>query len=549
MPTAGRSTTSSAASLAPSTPSSSSSGLARSAASAGAATLTSRILGVVREQVLAALFGAGNAMDAYNVAYRIPNLVRDLFAEGAMSSAFVPTFTRHLTTQGRDAAWRLGNNVLNALIVITAVLVVLGIAFAEPIIETFAGAYRSVPGKLELTVLLARMMLPFLTFVALAAAFMGMLNSLHRFFIPALSPAMYNVATITCALVLVPFMPAFGLPPIAGIAMGTLLGGVAQLALQWPALRREGFAYRPVLDWRDDSLRRVLVLMGPGTIGLAATQVNVFVNTVLATGEGTGAVSWLNYAFRLMYLPIGLFGVSIGTATLPAVARHVAQQDEPAARRTIADGLSLMTMLNVPATVGLMLLATPIVRVIFERNAFTSADTIATAAALQFYALGLLGYSVVRIASPTFYALGQNRTPVVVSVVTVLVNAALNLALVRVLGYRGLALGTSIAALFNAALLMVLLRRRLHGIDGGRVFGSFARITIASAVMGVATVGSDRILATSLPGDGLVPQVIRLAATIGASLAVLAATAHLLHIREFREGVALVARRMGRTPR
>ena len=508
--------------------------------------MASRILGVVREQVLAALFGAGNAMDAYNVAYRIPNLVRDLFAEGAMSSAFVPTFTRHLTTAGRDSAWRLANHVMNALIVITAVLVVLGVVFAEPLIGLVAGSFRSVPGKLELTVSLARLMLPFLTFVALAAACMGMLNSLHRFFIPALSPAMYNVATITCALVLVPLMPGLGLPPIMAIAFGTLLGGVAQLALQWPVLRREGFAYRPILDWHDEGLRRVLVLMGPGTIGLAATQVNVFVNTVLATGEGTGAVSWLNYAFRLMYLPIGLFGISIATATLPAVSRHAAQEDERSVRGTVADGLSLMLMLNVPATVGLIVLATPIVRVIFERSAFTPADTAATAAALQCYAIGLVGYSVVRIASPVFYALGQNRTPVLVSVATVLVNVVLNVALVRVMGYRGLALGTSIAALFNAALLMVLLRRRLDGIDGGRIAGSLVRIVMASALMGVAAVAADTAGAVWLPGGGLVPQLVRLASTMAASMAVLAGAAHLLRIREFREGVAVVARRFRR---
>src|SRR5688572_22033008 len=420
MPTARRSTKPSAGSLAqPNPPSSSTtSTLARSAASAGAATMTSRILGVVREQVLAALFGAGNAMDAYNVAYRIPNLARDLFAEGAMSSAFVPTFTRHLTTEGKTSAWRLGNLVVNSLMVITVCLVVIGIVFAEPLVNLFASAYRSVPGKFELTVFLTRLMLPFLTFVALAAAFMGMLNSLHRFFIPALSPAMYNVATIICALVLVPLMPGLGMPTIAAIAVGSLLGGVAQLALQWPMLRREGFRYRPIFDWHDESFRRVLVLMGPGTIGLAATQINVFVNTVLATGQGTGAVSWLNYAFRLMYLPIGLFGVSIATATLPAVSRHAARHDTAAVRTTIADGMSLMLMLNIPATVGLVALAVPIVRVIFERGAFTAADTAATAAALQFYAIGLLGYSVVRIVSPTFYALGRNRTPVLVSMAT-----------------------------------------------------------------------------------------------------------------------------------
>src|SRR5688572_15456680 len=232
MPTAGPSTRRSAASLVPNSPPSSTSTLARSAAAAGVATMTSRILGVVREQVLAALFGAGNAMDAYNVAYRIPMLMRDLFAEGAMSSAFVPTFTRHLTVSGRESAWRLGNHVINALLVVTGTLVILGIIFAEPLVGAFAGAYREVPGKLELTIFLTRIMLPFLTFVAVAAAFMGMLNSLHRFFIPALSPAMYNVATIVCAFAVVPLMPAFGLPAIAGIAIGSLLGGVAQLALQ-----------------------------------------------------------------------------------------------------------------------------------------------------------------------------------------------------------------------------------------------------------------------------------------------------------------------------
>ena len=232
----------------------------------------------------------------------------------------------------------------------------------------FASAYREVPGKLELTVFLTRLMLPFLTLVALAAAFMGMLNSLHRFFIPALSPAMFNVGDDRLR-VSARAADAEPRPAARSRRSPSARSSAASRSSRCSgrSLRREGFRYQPVLDWNDPGLRRVLVLMGPGTIGLAATQVNVFVNTVLATGEGTGAVSWLNYAFRLMYLPIGLFGVSIATATLPAVSRHAAQGDEPAARRTIADGLSLMLMLNVPATVGLIVLATPIVRVIFER--------------------------------------------------------------------------------------------------------------------------------------------------------------------------------------
>ena len=275
------------------------------------------------------------------------------------------------------------------------------------------------------------------------------------------------------AFTLVPLMPMFGLHPIVAIAIGTLLGGVAQLALQWPTLHKEGFRYHLDLDWRDEGLHRMLTLMGPGTIGMAATQVNVFVNTVLATSTVEGAVSWLNYAFRLMYLPIGLFGVSIATAALPAVSRQSTLEDSTAVRDTVSSSLSLMLMLNIPATVGLVVLAEPIVRVVLERGAFTSTDTVATAAALQFYAVGLIGYSVVRIVSPIFFALGRHRTPVAVSTVVVLINASLNYILVQTtLSYRGLALGTSIAALINAGTLLVLLRAHLHGLNEGRLFGS-----------------------------------------------------------------------------
>ena len=517
--------------------------------------MTSRILGLVRDQVLAFYFGASAtpAMDAYRVAFKIPNLFRDLFAEGAMSAAFVPTFTRHLAESGRESAWRLGNLVVTALIVVTGALVVLGIVFADPIVTFLAAEYAAVPlpdggTKLELSIDLARIMLPTLTLVAVAAAAMGMLNSLRHFFLPALSPAMFNVVTIVMAVTLVPASGALGLEqPIVIIAVATVFGGVAQLAVQWPMLRREGFRYRPAFDWSDPGLRRVLVLMGPGTLGLAATQLNLLVNLYLATREGDGAVSWLEYAFRIMYLPIGLFGVSIATAVLPAVSRHVVARDVAASRSTIANGLSLMLMMNVPATVGLIVLSVPIVRVLFEHGAFTPIDTEATAAAVQFYAIGLIGYSVVRIASPTFYALGKNRVPVIVSLFTVVVNAMLNIVLVRVMGYAGLALGTSIAAIFNAVVLLVLLRRNLEGLNEGHIVHSLVRIVVASAAMGGAAYAADRALAAGLPGDTLLSQILRVAGSIGTALVVLTLAAWLLRIREFREGLALVMRRFGRT--
>jgi len=520
--------------------------LARSAGVFGVATITSRILGLARDQVIAYYFGAGDANDAFRVASRIPNLVRDLFAEGAMSAAFVPTFTRQLTLQGRERSWRLASSVINALLVVTGVIVVLGIVFAEPLVRLFASEFSAVPGKIELTIYLTRIVFPFLPLVAVAAVLMGMLNSLGHFFIPALSPAMFNVAVIVMSLAFIPFSPSLGIQPITIVAIATLVGGIGQLAIQWPPLSKEGFRYRLVLDLKDEGLHRVLLLMGPGTIGMAATQINVFINTVLATGEGTGAVSWLDFAFRLMYLPIGLFGVSIATAATPAISRMVAEQDFARIRSTLAHALGLMLFLNLPATIGLVVLARPIVAVIFQHGNFTAADTIATAAALQLYAIGLIGYSIVRIISPTFYALGRSRIPVMVSAGSVLVNILLNVTLVRILGYRGLALGTSITAIVNASVQLFLLRRELHGMEGSRIAASFARVIIASAVMGAVTWGTHLLMLGVLPGAALAVQMIRLLITIAMSLASLAAVAQLLRIQEFAEARDMVLGRLKR---
>ena len=514
----------------------------------GAATMASRLLGLVRDQVMAILFGMGDAMDAYVIAFRIPNLVRDLFAEGAMSAAFVPTFTRTLTNEGRDSAWRLGSLVINALIAATAVLVIIGIVFAWPIttLLDYSGKFAAVPGKLALTVLLTRVMFPFLMLVAVAAALMGMLNSLHRFFVPAVSPAMFNVGSIVCTLGLAPVMPMLGLPVIMAPAIGVLVGGVGQMAIQWPTLRREGFRYAPVLDVSDPGLRRILTLMGPGVLGLAAVQVNLVVNSILAMHEGTGAVSALAFAFRLMYMPIGLFGVSIATAVIPTLSRHAARNEMVEMRGAISNGLRLMLMLNVPATIGLVSLATPIVALIFEHGKFTAADTAATAAALACYAPGLLGYSAVKIAVPSFYALHDSRTPVLVSVTTVVVNVGLNLALVRVMGFQGLALGTAISAILNASVLLWILHERLGGLDGRRIASSLLRITAASAVMGIAAWGTDHAIGMWLPSHATSALALRVAGAIGVALVVLDVAARALGVQEFIEARAMVLGRLAR---
>ena len=535
-----------------------SSRIARSAGLISIATMASRVLGVARETVMAAFFGAGSGpeMDAFNVAFRVPNLLRDLFAEGAMTAAFVPTFTAALTTRGRESAWRLGNLVINALLIVTSVLVVLGIVFARPITRAMASGreFADVPGKLELTTLLTQLMLPFLTTVAVAVAMMGMLNSLRRFFVPALSPAMFNVATIACAVLLGPVMPSLGLPPIAAVAIGAVAGGLGQVAVQWVALRREGYRYRAIVDFGDPELRQILRLMGPGTLGLASVQINVFVNTYLATTQPQGAVSWLNYAFRLMYLPIGLFGVSIATAALPEIAQHAAAANLPAVRRTLARSLRLMLMLNVPATIGLIVLAYPIVEVLLERGRFTPSDTAATATALMFYAPGLVGSSIVKIASPTFYSLRDARTPVMVSVATVAVNLATNLMLVDAMGYRGLALGTTIATLFNAGMLVWLLQRRFPDVEDASITTAVLKLLISSVAMGAAAWLANRELAHLLPSGAAIWKhldlylAVRLGISIAAGLVILLAAARLLRLAELDEALDRVLRRRPAAP-
>lgn len=525
-------------------PTHSASRLARSAGVVGAGTMASRVLGLVRDQVLAFFFGAGNAMDAFNVAFRIPNLLRDLFAEGAMSAAFVPTFTRRLTTGGRHEAWKLGNQVLNALLLVTSLLVVAGIVYSEPLVTLLASDYAAVPGKFGLTVAMTRIMMPFLTMIAVAVACMGMLNALQRFFVPAFAPAMFNVGTIAGVLVLVPVLRAYAIEPIYAVAVATLIGGLLQAVVQMPLLRREGYRYQFTLDFRDPGLREVIVLMGPGVLGLAAVQINVLVNTWLATGQGTGAVSWLNYAFRLMYMPIGIFGLSIATAALPAMSQHAAREDRAAMQQTLSSGLRMMLMLNVPATAGLVALAAPIVDLLFRRGHFTTADTAATAAAVIAYAPGLVGYSAVKLAVPTFYALKESRTPVIVSAATVGLNIVLNLTLVRVMGYRGLALGTALSALFNAGMLLALLRRRVGGLDGARVATAFAKISVASLVMALVAWGTNLALAHAWASDLTLARLIRLVVCIGMALGVLALAARALRIHEFNEAVRVASARL-----
>jgi putative peptidoglycan lipid II flippase len=529
--------------------------LARSAGVIGVATLASRLLGLARQTAIAVfLAGTPAALDAYYVAVRLPSLLRDLFAEGAMSAAFVPTFARHLHEGGRDAAWRLASQVINALLLVTGAFVLLGILFAEPLVNLYvAEEFASTPGLLDLTVRLTRVTMPFLALIALAAVFMGMLNAMRQFFLPALSPAMFNVALILAAASSAWVASTFGVAPIYGLAVGFVLGGFGQMAVQWPALRRAGFRHRWILDVRDRGLREVLALMGPGTLGQAAAQVNLAINIWLATSQPIGSVTYLTFAFTYMYLPIGVFSVSVSTASIPDLAVHAGARAWDEMRRVISAALRLMLMLSVPSCVGLVVLAVPIIEMTLEYGDFTHEQTLGVAAALMAYAPGLMGYSLVKIASPSFYAMQDARTPLLVSVVTVIVNIVLNLTLVRVMGYTGLALGTATASVINAALLLYMLSGRIGGIDGARVLRTATKITVASLVMGVAVWATDRWLAgvppVAEPGgllETVAGRAVRVFGAIGVGIATLALVAHALRLEEFRQVTARVLARLRR---
>lgn len=466
-------------------------GVAKQAGVVGAATMLSRILGLARDQVMATLFGAGLATDAFNVAFRIPNLLRDLFAEGAMSAAFVPTFTEWRMKRGEEAAWALGRQVMAWLAAVLAAVVVLGWFAAPALVRLLAGGFATVPGKLELTVTLTRIMLPFLPAVALAAAAMGMLNARGVFGVPALAPALLNVGMIAFGLALIPVCDLTGAPAIVAMAWGVLLGGVLQLAVQMPSLIRLGFAPRLEPPSAHEGVGRVAALMLPATVGLAATQVNLAVSTVIAASLREGSVSWLYYAFRLMQLPIGVFGVALATVAMPALSRAAVAGDLPGLRQTLSATVRLVCVLTIPSALFLAVMAAPLHALLFEHGRFTPFDTAMCAEALLMYCIGLPAFAAVGVFTRAFYALGDTRTPVRASLVSVALNLTLNLMFIGPwaglgLEHRGLALATSLTALGNLAQLAWALRRRAGGIEAGRILSTALRVTLASA--GVALV-------------------------------------------------------------
>jgi putative peptidoglycan lipid II flippase len=468
-------------------------GLARSAGIVSASITASRITGLVRESVLSWLLGAGATYDAYVLGYRIPNLARELFAEGALSFAFVPTFSRYLMTKTRKETEDLSNITATLLIVITGVFCGLGMLLGPAIVRVFAPGFLAIPGKSELAASLVRTMFPFLMVLALSAQAQGILYATHRFAMPAISPAIFNLVSAASGLALGHFAgPRFGFDAAHGMAAGVVIGGCAQLAFLIPPVWRAGFPWRPRWNLRQEGVRHILWLMGPALIGNASGQINVLVNTNFAAGIRdsaghvmNGPVSWLAYAYRFFILPLGVFGVAVASAALPRLSRSAAQAKLDEFRDTLSRSILMILLLTVPASAGLALLGESMIGLVYQHGRFLASDTHQTAIALACYSAGLAGYSMMKLVSPAFYALGDSRTPMFVSLAAVLVNGIAAFGMVRVAGFghAGLALSNSIVSTFSAITLLILLRAKIGGLAPGPIATGFVKIAAATAVM------------------------------------------------------------------
>ena len=490
--------------------------IARTAGTVGIAVMFSRVFGLVREQVFAYLFGAGFAYDAFVVAFRIPNLLRDLFAEGALSAAFVTVFSDYDTNKGREETWRLAGNVMVFFTILLTVIMLLGMWQAENIIRLMVETeYELSPGKVELTRQLTVIMFPFLVLVSQASVCMGILNTRGYFFVPAMSSTYFNVGSIAAGVGLAAVMPRFGLEPIMAMAIGTLVGGVLQLVAQFPALGRSGFVFRPNLSLADPGLRRVLRLMVPAVAGLAALQVNVFINNFFASSLQEGSLSWLSYAFRFFMFPVGVFGVAVSIAAHPVMARQAAAGSMGGLRESYVSTLVVALCLTVPATVGLIMLAEPLIRIIFEHGRFDHHSTLMTSSALVYYALGLAAYAGVKVSVPVFYNIDNTRVPVLGSLLAMVINLAVILLCIESLQHRALALSISCAMGGNFLLLFTVLHRKLDGLPLRYLGAALVKVIAAALVMGVWLWGLGRFLWSKGADMGSLLEVPALLLAVG----------------------------------
>ena len=475
----------------------------------GSATFLSRIFGFMRDMVIAWLFGAGLASDAFLVAFRVPNLLRRLFAEGSLSISFIPVFTDYLTHVGKEEAFKLAASAVRLLSILLVIAALLGLILSPLIIRVLAPGFIDFPEKLELTVLLTRIMFPYVFFICLVALSMGILNALGHFAAPALAPVFLNLAMILSVF----FISPHTAHPAIGLAIGVLIGGFLQLALQMPFLIQKGVHFWKKTVLIHPGLKRIGRLMLPAIFGAAVYQINILVGTLLASLLPEGSVTYLYFADRLVQFPLGIFAIATATAVLPSLSRQASANDYVALKETFTYSIRLVLYITIPAMAGLIILREPIVALLFKRGAFDMTATRLTASAVLYYGVGLWAFSAVRIVVSTYYALQDTRTPVKIAVVSLFANIFLGIILMRPMGHNGLALATSIASMLHLIILIWILKHRLGGLAWRNISRSVAKTVACTGVMGF---GVWALMPVLIPGDSV--AFLRLLMGLSASI-------------------------------
>lgn len=545
--------------------------VARSAGIVSIAVMFSRTLGLVRETIFAYYFGAGFLNDAFQLAFRIPNVLRDLFAEGALSAAFVKVFTDYQINKSEKEAWRLASLVLNALAMVLSVVAIVGILFSKQFVNLIADGFS--PEKAALATTMTQIMFPYILLVALAAVAMGVLNTKGIFGIPASASTVFNITSIVAGLTLAYWLSGGhwersldrnAVPDsaaqwaIIGMSIGTLIGGASQFAMQVPSLIKIGFRFVPAISFTDPGVKRVMRLMGPAIIGTSAVQVNVLVNTFFVSGI-EGGISWLGYAFRLMQFPIGLFGVAVGTASIPILSRLASEGKVKDFRNTLSSSINLVFLMTLPSACGLIILGEPILRLLYSRGAFKEADVQMAAWALTGYAVGLTGYAAIKVLSPAFYAMDDAKTPMIVAVVSIVVNVVACYFLMKLLsdvgvsptapsglGHVGVALATSLVALVNFFTLAWLMRRKISRLNGREIFVSFLKIASASAILSAVCYFSYHFLFNRYGIGTFSIKLMEAFVPIGLGGAAFVIAAKLLRVTELEQAFGMIRRKLAR---
>ncbi|HEY6874043.1 MAG TPA: murein biosynthesis integral membrane protein MurJ [Geobacteraceae bacterium] len=523
--------------------------IARAAGVLGFATIISRIMGMVRDMVVSRLFGAGFATDAFIAAFQIPNMLRRFFAEGALTSAFVPTFSEWYTRKGEEEARELANICFTLLTIVMAAVTLLGVIFSPQIVHLMFPGFARVPPltlpngeittKLELTVLLNRLMFPYIFFISLVALFMGILNTVRHFFTPAISTVFLNLAMIGCAV----FLHNKFAVPITALAVGVLLGGVLQFLLQLPTLYRKGFRLRPRFGFSHPAVRKIALLMGPSVFGVGVYYLNITVGNILASLLPQGSVSYLYYAQRLFEFPQGIFTVSVAQAVLPSMSRQAAAGEMEGHKESLGFGLRLTLFITIPAMAGLMICATPILSLLFMGGVFDYEKAVQCGKALFFYSMGLSVVALVRVLVPAFYSLKDTRTPVLVALAAFILNLLFSLMLMGPLRHGGLALASTLSALCQMAMLLYLLRGKIGPFGGRKIFTAGVKSALASVPMALVVFWGMRLTDWTLAGHKLAKGATLLG-VVGVGVGVYFASAHLVQCEEAREAVKLVRKKV-----